>query len=537
MKAGERRRAAALIVVGALLGASGCTAVRVRHWVAPAAAAPPAPAPAVTLGEPPAIAPGPERPSVPPLARQALERASQTEAVSRAIREAESRFQAGERLLQKGERAAAAREFDRAIEALLLAPAGAWDRHRAEAKCEELVEAIYARMAEEAREEPTGDAFEDSPLDDVLATSLPADPNLPAPEGVKLPASDLPLVVNAQVMKFIRFFSSGRGRKILISGLQRQGRYREMIRRILDEEGLPQELIYLAQAESGFRPRAMSRKRAAGLWQFVRFRGREYGLQQTKEFDDRLDPEKSTRAAARHLRDLYEEFGDWHLAMAAYNAGPGWVARAERRTGSRNFWELCRRRALPRETQNYVPIILAIAIMAKNPKEYGLEEVVADAPLEYHTIHVREATHLGLIADVLNRPLDEIRQLNPAILRDVAPAGYAVHVPKATGGFVMAALETVPPGRRASWRVHRIEPGQTLAEIARLYRTSEPSILAANGGGVASLEAGDLMLIPVAYPTPKESPEIRPVRRSRRSRPAPAASVRLPQPRGAALAP
>jgi membrane-bound lytic murein transglycosylase D len=537
MKAGERRRAAAVILAWALLGASGCTAVRIRPWVAPATTPVPPPAPAITLGEPPEIATGSEHPDVPPLARQALERASYTEAVSRAIREAENRFRAGERLLGQGETAAAEKEFDRAIEALLLAPAGAWDRYRAESKCEELVEAIYALMAEEAREEPAGGEFEGSPLDDVLAATFPVDPSLPAPEGFKLPASDLPLVINAEVMKFIRFFSSGKGRKILISGLQRQGRYREMIRRILDEEGLPQELIYLAQAESGFRPRAMSRKRAAGLWQFVGFRGREYGLQQTKEFDDRLDPEKATRAAARHLRDLYEEFGDWHLAMAAYNAGPGWVARAQRRVRSQNFWEFCRRRALPRETQNYVPIILAIAIMAKNPKEYGLEDVVADPPVEYHTIHVREATHLGLIADLLNRPLEEIRELNPAILRDLAPAGYAVHVPKGTGGFVMAALETVPPGRRASWRVHRVGPGQTLAEIARMYRTSELSILAANGGGVDSLESGDLMLIPVAYPTPKETSEKRPVRRVRRSRPAPTAAVRLPQPRAAALAP
>jgi len=536
MKGGERRLTAAGVALAALLAAGGCTAARVRHWIAPAPVLP-APAPIAQLGEPPVIPAGPQRPSLPPLAKQALERVTHTETVSRAIREAENRFQAGARLLRHGERAAAEKEFDRAIETLLAVRADAWDRYRAEAKCEELVEAIYALMAEEAREEPIDAAFEDSPLDDVLAATPAVDPNLPVPEGVKLPASDLPLVVNAQVMKFIRFFSSGKGRKILISGLERQGRYREMIRRILDEEGLPQELIYLAQAESGFRPRAVSRKRAAGLWQFVRFRGREYGLFQTKEFDDRLDPEKSTRAAARHLRDLYEEFGDWYLAMAAYNAGPGWVARAERRVRSRNFWEFCRRGALPRETQNYVPIILALAIMAKNPQEYGLEEVIAEPPLEYQTIHVREATHLGLIADLLNRSIEEIRELNPAILRDVAPAGYAVHVPKGTGSFLMAALETVPPGRRASWRVHRVQAGQTLAEIARLYRTTEPSILAANGGGVDSLEAGDLMLIPVAYPTPKETAETRPARRLRRSRPAPTAAVRLPQPKAAALAP
>jgi membrane-bound lytic murein transglycosylase D len=222
----------------------------------------------------------------------------------------------------------------------------------------------------------------------------------------------------------------------------------------------------------------------------------------------------------------------------AYNAGPGAVIRARRRTRSDDFWEFCRRRAIPRETQNYVPIILAMTIMAKNPRQYGLEDVIPDPPLEYNTIHVREATHLGLIADLLGRPLAEIRELNPAILRDVAPAGYNVHVPKGTGGFVMAALETVPPGRRASWRVHRLGQGETLTEIARRYRIPEESIRLANGGDVGSLEEGDLMLIPVGYPGKEASPGAEPRRRTRRSaRPTPTAGVRLPQPRSAALAP
>lgn len=532
----ERRFCVWVLTAGLALLVASCSPRAVPLWSAPSVQpAPPVP-PVQLAAEPPQIAAGPG--AAPAAVKRALERATHTEAVSAAIREAERRFESGTQLFRRGEREQARAEFDAAIEILLGAPLAAWDRHRAEDKCEQFVEEIYALERTASQPEDVGTAFENSPLDDVLSAAPAAEPGQLISEDWQLPASDLPLELNGAVMKFIRFFSSGKGRKILEDGLRRQGRYREMIRRILNEEGLPQELIYLAQAESGFLPRAVSRKQAAGLWQFVRFRGRQYGLVQTKDYDDRLDPEKATRAAARHLKDLYEEYGDWYLAMVAYNAGPGAVIRARRRTKAGDFWEFCRRRAIPRETQNYVPIILAMTIMAKSPRQFGLEDVVPDPPLEYNTIHVREATHLGLIADLLGRPLAEIRELNPAILRDVAPAGYSVHVPKGTGSFVMAALETVPPGRRASWRVHRLGQGETLAEIARLYRTTEESIRMANGGGVEQLEEGDLMLIPVGYPVKTESPEAPARRRTRRSgRPAPTASVRLPQPRAAALAP
>ena len=168
-------------------------------------------------------------------------------------------------------------------------------------------------------------------------------------EEVQATVSQLPLSVNDAVLGFIHFFS-GRGRRTMIAGMERAGRYRPLIQRILDEEGVPQELIYLAQAESGFLPRAVSNKQATGMWQFVKFRGREYGLMQTPYSDDRLDPEKATRSAARHLRDLYTKFGDWYLAIAAYNCGPGNVEKAVERTGYADFWELRSRRTLPIET-------------------------------------------------------------------------------------------------------------------------------------------------------------------------------------------
>jgi membrane-bound lytic murein transglycosylase D len=271
-----------------------------------------------------------------------------------------------------------------------------------------------------------------------------------------------------------------------------------MIQRILDEEGVPRELIYLAQIESGFYPRAFSYKRAAGMWQFVQFRGQEYGLNQTGSTDERFDPEKATRAAARHLRDLYQHFGDWYLAMAAYNCGPGCVDKAIEHTGYADYWELSRLNALPRDTINYVPVILAITIIQKNPKDYGLEDIDADPPIEYDTVELHCPTNIALIADAADRPVSEIQDLNPALVRPVAPAGYQLHVPVGAAVAVMAALENVPEPHRENWRMHRVLSGETLAEIARQYATPASAIAQVNDRLVEGPEAGDLLIIPAA---------------------------------------
>src|SRR5437867_1108125 len=200
--------------------------------------------------------------------------------------------------------------------------------------------------------------FEKAPLEDILQMTFPVDPKLKAKvrDQVQATVSQLPLTVNDTVLGYIHHFS-GRGKNTLIAGTRRAGRYRALIQRILDEEGVPQELIHLAQAESGFLPRAISRKAAAGMWQFMAWRGQEYGLERTRYTDDRLDPERATRAAARHLRDLYHRYGDWYLAIAAYDCGPGVIDKAVERTGYADFFELRNHRMLPAETTNYVPII------------------------------------------------------------------------------------------------------------------------------------------------------------------------------------
>ncbi len=230
-----------------------------------------------------------------------------------------------------------------------------------------------------------GDGFteqrsEPAPIDEANDITFPVDPNIKAKAEaeIKTTKSDLPLVLNDQVAMFINYFSSPRGRATLEHAWARSGRYRDMISRILKEEGVPQDLIYLAQAESGFQPLALSRAGARGMWQFIPSAATLYGLNRNWWVDERQDPEQATRAAGHYLKDLYNQFGDWYLAMAAYNSGAGTVQHAVERTGYADFWELYRRGVLPQETRNYVPIILAVTIMAKNPEQYGLERVAPE---------------------------------------------------------------------------------------------------------------------------------------------------------------
>src|SRR6185369_14972213 len=261
---------------------------------------------------------------------------------------------------------------------------------------------------------------------------------------------------------------------------------------------VPQELIHLAQAESGFIPRAISRAAAGGMWQFLTWRGQQYGLMQTRYTDDRMDPEKATRAAARHLKDLYDEFGDWYLAIAAYNCGPGVVEKAVERTGYADFWELRARGVLPAETTNYVPIILGMTIMGKNAKEYGLEGIQMDSPVEYDTVEIVAPTSLALIADITDTPLAELAALNPAILRGMTPENFSLHVPKGAGNQLAASLQQVPAEHRDSWRMHRVGAGETLASIGKQFGTSPNLIASANNLRSPEAVEGDRLLIPAA---------------------------------------
>ena len=418
------------------------------------------------------------------------------------IKKADDRFAAGKRAVQEGRIDDGRKEFDRVLEVLLTAPENLLDRARLERHIDELIEQIY-RYDVDQSSDTEGDQevqFEKSPIDEILQMTFPIDPGLrhKVQEQIRVTASQLPLEQNDAVVSYINFFSSPRGKKIIAYGLRRSGRYKPMIARILREEGVPEELIYLAQAESGFTPRAMSRALCVGVWQFAAFRGKQYGLNQTPATDDRMDPELATRAAARHLHDLYNHFGDWYLAMAAYNCGPGCVDAAIQRTGYADFWQLRRMNVLPKETANYVPAILAMTIIGKNAKDYGLDDLDLEQPVEYDTVELESPTHLSLVADAMDRPLAELKELNTAVLRSVAPAGTPLHVPKGMLPSVEAAFRAVPANRRDSWRVHKLDAEDTFTTLARRYNTAAAVVSSANHDALP--EAGSLVVIPVAYP-------------------------------------
>jgi membrane-bound lytic murein transglycosylase D len=471
----------------------------------------------ITLEEPPQMASAHYGPALsgnasPDLVRRAFAAPPRPAEVEGLIVGAEDHFRNGKRLYGQGDISGARHEFDLSLEVLLSAPENLPDRQRLERKLDQLAESIYRYDLEGLGALATQREviYDKSPLDSILEMTFPSDPNLrpKVKEELEATASQLPLEENDAVLSYIHYFSTERGRKILIAGLRRSGRYRALVQRILDNEGLPQELIYLAQIESGFLPRARSNKSAVGMWQFVQFRGRQYGLLQTPASDDRLDPEKATRAAARHLRDLYAAFGDWYLAMAAYNCGPGCVERAVERTGFADFWELRNRNVLPRETSNYVPAIVALTIMAKNPKDYDLENLDYDQPVEYDSLGLDTPASLALLSDASSHPVSEIQELNPSLLKPVAPAGFELRVPKGTSPTILAALDCVPPSHRAQWRIHRVVAGETLAEIAHRYSTPVASITAVNQR-LQAPEAGDLLVIPVGHaPSPAARPRL-----------------------------
>jgi len=344
-----------------------------------------------------------------------------------------------------------------------------------------------------------------APIDELTDLTLPAgDPRLAtlAEQELMRVQHDLPLTVNASVLQYLSYFSTTRGRATVAHGLDRSGRYNEMVRRVLKEEGVPQDLMYLAQAESAFQATAVSKAGARGLWQFMPFRGEEYDLDRTFWVDERSDPEKATRAAARHMRDLYDMFGDWYLVMAAYNAGPMNVVKAVERTGYADYWELSRLHALPKQTQNYVPIIIALALVGKDPALYGVE-VAPERPAAMDVIYPRHSIDLHLVADATGADIDDLRQMNPELLRNVTPneASFALNLPAGSGEKFQDAISQVPQDKWTSWRLHKVETGETLSDIARHYRVTVPAIELANHlESHAAVPAGFMLNIPAAPP-------------------------------------
>ncbi len=416
----------------------------------------------------------------------------------------EAKFASGEQNYKAGHLEAARKDFNDAVDWILESGYDPASSPRLNELFHRLVDTVYSYELQAFR---AGDGFSEPPavpaaIDEVAEMTFPVDPQLKAraEEAAKNISHDLPLTVNDEVLSFLNFFQTTRGRAIVETGLRRAGRYREMIQRVLAEEGVPQDLIYLAQAESAFQPLALSRAGARGIWQFVAWRGNEYGLKHTWWVDDRQDPEKATRAAAHHLRDLYGMFGDWYLAMAAYNCGPGNVQKAVERTGYADFWELYRRNVLPKETKNYVPIILALTLIAKDAAHYGIH-VDADLPVPYDVVKPGRAIDLRLVAETIDVDVETLHGLNPSLLRLATPddPSFELHLPPGSAGRFSSEIADIPPEKWVSWRRHRVEPGETLVSIAKKYKVTPAAIAEANSlERGAGLDSGEKLIIPAA---------------------------------------
>jgi membrane-bound lytic murein transglycosylase D len=468
----------------------------------PKPVAPPAEPPAELQAAPPkqqqsASEPAPETKAQPQAAAPA------SDPVAELIAKVEKSYQAGLDAYRAGQTETARQDFDHAFNAMLESNLDIRSDERLEKEFDRVVEGVnhldlgalgFAPDSEAQKSEP-------APIDETSGITPSADPNVKAKAQAEIKSthSDLPLMMTDQVAGYISYFSN-RGRGTFERAFARSGRYHDMMVRILKDEGVPQDLIYLAQAESGFHPLAVSRAGARGIWQFMGSRARGYGLERSQWVDDRQDPEKSTRAAAHHLKDLYAQFGDWYLAMAAYNSGPGTVQAAVRKTGYADFWELYRRNVLPKETRNYVPIILAMTIVSKNLSQYGFDDVSMDEPLASDKLIINYPVDLRLVAECVDSTSGQLQDLNPSLLRLTTPkvGTFELHLPAGTKDQYQTAIASIPSDMRLWWRYHKVQPGDTLASLARTYRVTAKSIATANQLDGSDLEAGAKVVIPLA---------------------------------------
>ncbi|HLV89158.1 MAG TPA: transglycosylase SLT domain-containing protein [Candidatus Sulfotelmatobacter sp.] len=500
----------------ASLLAAGCACQTAQK---PVSLLPPASAPALQPAAPPQAKTQSSQPPISQIPQTSAEPQQQEspapapaaqgpDPVADLITRVEMEYQAGLANYHAGKSDDAKKNFDNAMNALLDSKFDVRSDQRLQQEFDRVVQGvneIYPGGTEgdaqqaDAQQEPQQKS-EPAPIDETnqLAPSADARTKAKAEAEVKNTHSDLPLMMTDQVAGYIAYFQ-GRGRGIFERALSRSGRYHDMIIATLKDEGVPQDLIYLAQAESGFHPLAVSRAGARGIWQFMASRARGYGLSHNMWVDDRQDPVKSTRAAAQHLKDLYAQFGDWYLAMAAYNSGPGTVQAAVKRTGYADFWELYRRNVLPKETRNYVPIILAVTIMAKNPSQYGLESVVMENPPDYDTVTINYPVDLRLVAQCVNSTAAELQDLNPSLLRLSTPreGKFELHIPAGTKEDYQAAIAEIPVDKRLWWRYHSVHAGDTVVSLAHSYRVTARAIIEANHLD-GPLEANSRIVIPLA---------------------------------------
>jgi membrane-bound lytic murein transglycosylase D len=423
-----------------------------------------------------------------------------------------SHYERGQRELQEGHLEMARTQFNQALEVLLASPFGARVEPRLREHFDRLVEKISAH---EVTALAQGDGFteqrlEPARIDELLSISTFEEPAA-STETVRTVAEDLQatehdidIPLNERVLAYVQLFT-GRLKGFLEEGLNRGTRFLPMIQEVFKAEGIPLDLAYVPLVESAFKPNALSKAKARGMWQFMRGTALENGLTHDWYIDERSDPEKATRAAAKYLKTLHKMFGDWHLALASYNGGPGRVQRAIKRSGKDDFWTLSStKRFLPRETRDYVPLILAAVIIAKNPAQYGMNLAPEELPI-YETVTLPAAVDLRRIAEWSGTPVQTIQDLNPELRRWTTPVranDYSLKVPAGTADLIRAGLLSASADALAPLNRHSVKKGETLATIAKKLKVSRADLAEANYLSTrAKLTAGQQLIIPRAPTT------------------------------------
>ena len=450
-------------------------------------------------GPPPVVAESQVSPPVP-----------KADPVADLIAESDKLFEAGRKELEAGHLETAKTAFNRSLELLLEWPGGARSEPRLREHYDRLVERISAY---EVTALAQGDGFtekasEPASIDELLAISTFEPPPAASKETEQAVAEDLKQVVhdieiplNDRVLSYVQLFT-GRLKGYLEEGLGRGARFLPMIQEVFRAEGLPMDLAYVPLIESAFKPNALSKAKAKGIWQFMRGTALENGLKHDWYIDERSDPEKATRAAAKYLKTLYGMFEDWHLALASYNGGPGRVQRAMKRAGRDDFWALSsNKRYLPRETRDYVPLILAAVIIARNPSQYGMNIVPIESP-SYETVTLASAVDLRRVAEWAGTPVQTIQELNPELRRWTTPlraTDYELKVPEGTAETISARMLEVAADDLAPLNRHTVKKGETLLSISKKLKVSRADLAEANYlSPKATLKAGQQLIIPRA---------------------------------------
>lgn len=418
-------------------------------------------------------------------------------------------------LVEAGEEALAEKDWDgaytRAEEAEVLV--ADWPEEVLEAP---EVAPLLARLQELERHLPDSDTEPEAPDPGIKNTTevVPLSGEALRAEldqvrqGASAVTYDFPIDLNDKVLSWVHAFSHEK-RGFMERTLTRATMWLPMARQIFAEEGVPQDLVYLAVIESGFLNTARSYAQAVGMWQFIRSTGRIYGLNGNAWVEERRDPVKATRASARYLRKLYETSGDWYLALAGYNAGPLTTERASQNLGTRNYWDMHRSRWLRNQTKNYVPELCAAIIVGKDPARYGLK-VDQLQPYAYETVEVDRMTSLAVLARHAGTDVESLKELNPELLRATTPPGrYQLRVPPGQGAATARALARIPAGQRLDFKTYTIRKGDTLARVASRFNLAQDDLLAANEITKAQFRPGRTLKVPPPSPQPIDDRDLR----------------------------